>query len=85
MVAMLALIAMAVLIPVFAPPGQAADPPRAELPATVVAEGDTLWAIARRHAPGGDTRALVAEIRRLNNLDGDVIRRRQQLVLPRVG
>ena len=53
-------------------------PSEASSPRTTVTvrAGDTLWAIARRYG------TTVAEIRRLNGLDGDVIRVGMQLDVP---
>lgn len=44
------------------------------LPVHTVRAGETLWEIAESAtAPGGDVRATVYHIRRLNDLDGSVI------------
>lgn len=80
--AVFATVAFVVLL--LAPAGQAADPARGDHPVVVVRSGDTLWDIARRHAPRRDRVATVDEIRRLNRLDGYVVFAGQQLVLPRV-
>jgi hypothetical protein len=80
----LAVLAAMVVVLVFALPGMAADPPSGPQPATVVRSGDTLWSIAARHAPRRDRFTTVDDIRRLNHLDGYVIRVGQRLVLPRV-
>jgi hypothetical protein len=58
-----------------------ADRPAAPRTA-VVQPDDTLWAFARRNAPGRDPYAVIAEIRRLNDLEGYVIHPGQRLVLP---
>lgn len=50
---------------------------------TTVHPGETLWAVARRVAPGHDPRALVQQIRELNHLDGGGVQAGQQLVLPK--
>lgn len=48
-----------------------------------VRSGDTLWSIAAGHAdPGTDVRAVIAEIRLLNDLDTTVIHPGQTLQLP---
>jgi len=48
-----------------------------------VQSGDTLWAIAVTHGPAGhDPRAVIDAIRRLNHLDGTVIRPGQALEIP---
>ncbi len=62
--------------------GDSAEP-QGPRPTVVVHEGDTLWNIAERHAPGVDRRAVIAEIRRLNDLDDATVEIGQQLVLPR--
>jgi LysM repeat protein len=70
------------LLALVSAPGQAADQP-APAPVVVVEPGDTLWDIAGRHSPGRDRFATIAEIRRLNNLDGYSVDSGQRLVLPR--
>lgn len=50
-----------------------------------VQPGDTLWAIAQQLAPEADTRQVVAQIKRLNDLQGSGLRAGQQLLLPSVG
>ncbi|WP_203986346.1 LysM peptidoglycan-binding domain-containing protein [Virgisporangium aurantiacum] len=62
-------------------PGQAADPPRPAVTA-VVQPGDTLWSFAERNLPGWQPRAGVAELRKLNDLEGYVIHPGQRLALP---
>jgi hypothetical protein len=52
-------------------------------PITVVQPGETLWAIARRVAPGADPRATVARLTALNDLGSAPIVAGQRLVLPR--
>ena len=47
-----------------------------------VQPGDSLWAVAQRIAPDNDTRQVVAQIRRLNDLSGSELRVGQQLLLP---
>ncbi len=54
----------------------------AELQTTVVAPGETLWALAKRIAPGQDPRPVVEQIRRLNDLSGGGLQAGQQLLLP---
>jgi nucleoid-associated protein YgaU len=51
----------------------------------VVHAGDTLWSIARRHAPGEDPRVVVDAIARANGIDADGLVPGQQLNLPDVG
>jgi hypothetical protein len=52
-------------------------------PSVVVQPHDTLWSIATRAEPDRDPYAAVAEIRRINNLDGYVVHPGQTLELPR--
>jgi hypothetical protein len=49
-------------------PSRPAAPPRPDV--VTVQSGDTLWAIATRIAPSRDPRAEVAELERVNHLDG---------------
>jgi LysM repeat protein len=52
-------------------------------PATmVVGAGDTLWTVATEVDPDGDPRATIAELRRLNGLNGSNIEAGQELILP---
>jgi LysM repeat protein len=49
----------------------------------VVTNGETLWSIAARHtAPGDDVRAVVFDIKRINDLDDSMIRIGDRLVVP---
>jgi hypothetical protein len=64
-----------------ASPGQAADPPRPAVTAGVQ-PGDTLWSFAERNLPRWHTIDAVAELQRLNHLEGSVIHPGQRLVLP---
>jgi Tfp pilus assembly protein FimV len=48
----------------------------------VVRAGDTLWSIARRHAPGEDPRVVVEAIARANGIDAGGLVPGQQLSLP---
>jgi len=50
-----------------------------------VHEGDSLWAIAQRTAPGRDPRAVVDEIRELNGLSSSLIQPGQSLTVPAQG
>ena len=66
---------------------EAAPEPQAALPAPVVQlatvqAGESLWSLAERIAPDNDTREVVAQIRRLNDLNGSHLQVGQQLVLP---
>lgn len=47
-----------------------------------VRAGDTLWMIAAEVADGSDLRGVVAEIRRLNDLDSSIILPGQTLEIP---
>ena len=47
-----------------------------------VQPGESLWALARRVAPENDPREVMAQIRRLNELDGSGLQVGQQLLLP---
>ena len=62
---------------------RAADPDAGPAPTVVVQPHDTLWSIATRTAPRRDPYAAVAEIQRLNGLDGYVVQPGDTLVLPR--
>ncbi len=55
--------------------------PAPTAPYTVQA-GDTLWGIAAETSSGGDVRAAVHDLRRLNGLDGSVIVPGQVLRVP---
>ena len=48
----------------------------------VVQAGETLWGLAKVHAPGEDPRRFVFEVQRLNDLDGVVIQPGVTLLLP---
>lgn len=50
---------------------------------TTVHQGETLWAVAHRVAPGSDPRAVVQQIRELNHLSSAAVQAGQQLLLPR--
>jgi LysM repeat protein len=64
-----------------AAPGRAADPARPAVTA-VVQPGDTLWSFAERNMPRWRPIDAVAELQRLNGLEGSVIHPGQRLVLP---
>ena len=60
--------------------GPAADAPPVSV---VVEEGDTLWAIARRHGdPGADPRAVVEAIRLRNGVDARTLAPGRRLEIP---
>ncbi|MCW2548621.1 MAG: hypothetical protein JWN96_3081 [Mycobacterium sp.] len=65
------------------PSGQASAP-LTGYTQTTVHQGETLWSVARRVAPGHDPRALVQQIRELNHLESASVQAGQQLVLPKV-
>ncbi len=49
----------------------------------VVGQGETLWEIAATHtSPGGDVRATLYDIQKLNGIDGSVIHAGTALVVP---
>ena len=77
---LMASLASAVL---FTTASRASDPDAGPAPTVVVQPHDTLWSIATRTAPGRDPYAAVAEIQRLNDLDGYVVHPGETLVLPR--
>jgi hypothetical protein len=64
-----------------ATPGQAADPPRPAVTA-IVQPSDTLWSFAERNMPHWHTTDAIAELKRLNDLEGYVIHPGQRLKLP---
>ncbi|MCW2605849.1 MAG: hypothetical protein JWO60_542 [Frankiales bacterium] len=49
---------------------------------TTVQPGETLWAVAKRVAPGTDPREVVQRLQRLNHLRGSGLQAGQQLLLP---
>ena len=51
----------------------------------VVREGDTLWSIARRLAPGTDPRRVVDQLVRANGVDPGSLVPGQTLVVPGTG
>jgi hypothetical protein len=62
---------------------RASDPEVGDMPSVVVQPYDTLWSIASRTSPGGNPRAVVFEIRRLNGLDDFTVHPGERLTLPR--
>ena len=62
---------------------RAEDSPAGPAPSVVVQPHDTLWSVAARTAPDRDPYAAIAEIQRINNLDGFVVHPGQTLQLPR--
>jgi hypothetical protein len=82
------LLLMTALAGLVAAPGLAAGPGDpagrvAGAPTTLVRPGDTLWAIAQRHAPEREPFETIDEIRRLNRLSGYTVHPGQRLTLPR--
>ncbi len=60
-----------------------ADTPRAAGPTVVVQPGDTVWGLGERYAPSGrDLRLWVANVERLNHLQGADLTAGQPLRLP---
>jgi hypothetical protein len=59
--------------------------PVAPLEVVTVGHGDTLWELAESIAPEDDPREVIADIVRLNGLDGAVVQPGQQLALPAAG
>ena len=50
---------------------------------TTVQPGESLWSVAQRVAPDNDPREVIAQIRRLNDLEGAGLQVCQQMLLPR--
>jgi LysM repeat protein len=67
----------------FTTASRASDPETGPAPTVIVQQHDTLWSIAGRTSPRRDPYAAVADIQRLNNLDGYVVHPGDTLVLPR--
>jgi LysM repeat protein len=76
---LMASLASAVL---FTTASRASNPDAAPAPTVVVQPHDTLWSIATRTSPRRDPYAAVAEIQRLNHLDGYVIHAGETLRVP---
>jgi hypothetical protein len=79
---LMASLASAVL---FTTASRASDPGTGPPPTVVVQPHDTLWSIATRTSPRRDPYAAVAEIQRLNDLDGYVVHPGETLILPHAG
>jgi LysM domain len=77
---LLASLASAILL---ATASRAENPAVGPAPSVVVQPHDTLWSIATRTAPRRDPYAAIADIRRINHLDGYVVHPGQTLELPR--
>jgi hypothetical protein len=66
-----------------APAGSGVGAAAGEIAEVVVAPGDTLWALAGRHAPDRDPRDFVAEVYRLNDLPpSGLVRAGESLLVP---
>ena len=50
--------------------------------ATTVQPGESLWSVAKRIAPENDPREVIAQIRRLNDLESSELQVGQHLLLP---
>jgi hypothetical protein len=71
------------VLPVLAPTAGVASQDRsAGRSHVMVKPGESLWAVAVRHAPTRDPSVTVEEIRRLNRLPGYVVHPGQRLRLP---
>jgi hypothetical protein len=62
---------------------RAENRPAGPAPSVVVQPHDTLWSIATRTSPDRDPYAAIAEIQKINDLDGYVVHPGQTLELPR--
>ena len=62
---------------------RADEPAPGPAASVVVQPDDTLWSIAARTAPGRDPFAAIADLRRVNDLEGYVVHPGQTLELPR--
>jgi hypothetical protein len=60
-------------------PGEATGP---ALVQTTVQPGESLWSVAQRIAPDNDPREVIAQIRRINDLESSQLLVGQQLLLP---
>ena len=62
--------------------GVVSEGERAPLQTITVQPGESLWSVAQRVAPDNDPREVVAQIRRLNDLESSSLQVGQLLVLP---
>ena len=62
--------------------GVRGDGAQSPLEQTTVQPGESLWSVAQRIAPDNDPRDVVAQIRRLNDLQGSQLQVGQHLLLP---
>ena len=77
---LMASLASAILL---ASASRADEPVTGPAASVVVQPDDTLWSIAARTAPGRDPYAAIADLRRVNDLEGYVVHPGQTLELPR--
>lgn len=78
-----ALLVAGLVLGLAAPRLGAAEPGAARPVQThVVAEGESLWRLAARYAPGQDPRSFVEQVRRLNDLGVAPVQPGQRLRLP---
>ena len=76
---LLACLASAILL---ATASRAENRPAGPAPTTIVQPQDTLWSIASRALPDREPYGAIAEIQRINDLDGYVVHPGQTLELP---
>lgn len=62
--------------------GVVSEGERAAVQTVTVQPGESLWSVAQRIAPDNDPREVVAQIRRLNDLESSSLQVGQLLVLP---
>ena len=62
--------------------GVRGDGAQPRLEQTTVQPGESLWSVAQRIAPENDPREVIAQIRRLNDLESVELQVGQQLLLP---
>ena len=62
--------------------GVASEGQSAPVQTVTVQPGESLWSVAQRIAPDNDPREVVAQIRRLNDLESSSLQVGQLLVLP---
>lgn len=62
--------------------GVVSEGERTTLQTITVQPGESLWSVAQRVAPDNDPREVVAQIRRLNDLESSSLQVGQLLVLP---
>lgn len=78
-----ALVLISLLVPLYAAVAAEKDVPVAAVHR--VEQGDTLWEIARRHAPAGmDLRVAIEKIRRFNHLPNSMLQPGIELRIPRL-